>query len=84
MRKAIDIVKQKQNDLIKLKSESGRAIDIVLSTINQLSTVNERIDTTIGEIATAKSELQVTEDDLYNTKLHNARIIEKFRNLIEV
>lgn len=84
MQKVIDIVKQKQNELIQLKSESNRALDIVLSTINHLVTVNEKIDTTIEEIVSAKSELQTTENDLSNTRLHNTKVIEKFRNLIEV
>ena len=40
MRKVMDIIEQKQKALDELKSESNRALDVVTSTINQLSEVN--------------------------------------------
>lgn len=66
-----------------LQSQSSRALDIVTSTINQLETVNEKIDVTINEIIDAKAKLQSTENDLDKTRLHNTKIIDKFRALIE-
>ena len=36
MKRVKDLVSQKQDELIRLKEASGRAIDIVTSTINQL------------------------------------------------
>lgn len=58
-------------------------MDIVTSTINSLATVNEKIDVTMSEISEAKAKLQSTEDDLSKTRLHNTKIIDKFRALIE-
>lgn len=68
---------------MELQTESNRALDIVTSTINQLATVNERIDVTISEINEAKAKLQSTEDDLNKTRVHNSKIIDKFKALIE-
>lgn len=53
-----DIITEKQRTLQLLQSQSSRALDIVTSTINQLSTVNEKIDVTISEIGEAKAKLQ--------------------------
>ncbi len=50
MKRVQDLVSQKQDELIRLKEVSGRAIDIVTSTINQLSCVNDEIDGKIAEI----------------------------------
>ncbi len=78
-----DIITQKQKALETLKTESSKALDIVTSTINQLATVNEKIDVTISEINETKSKLQSTEDELNQTRAHNTKIIDKFRALIE-
>ena len=78
-----NIIEEKQNMLRTLQSQSSRALDIVTSTINQLATVNEKIDVTISEIDEAKEKLQSTKDDLSKTRLHNTKIIDKFRALIE-
>ena len=69
--------------LQKLQFEANRALDVVTSTINQFATVNEKIDVTISEINEAKAKLQSTEDDLNKTRLHNTKIIDKFKALIE-
>ena len=83
MKKKIDVITEKQRTLEMLQSESSRALDVVTSTINKLATVNERIDVTISEINEAKAKLQSTEDDLSKTRLHNTKIIDKFKALIE-
>jgi len=83
MKKIMDIIEEKQKVLKELKSESNRALDIVTSTINQLSDVNEKIDATINEITEEKKKLESTEDELNCTRLHNTKIIDKFRALIE-
>lgn len=77
------IIEEKQKQLTALQEESNRALDIVTSTINSLATVNEKIDVTMSEISEAKAKLQSTEDDLSKTRLHNTKIIDKFRALIE-
>lgn len=78
-----NIIEEKQKQLVVLQAESNRALDIVTSTINSLATVNEKIDVTMSEISEAKTKLQSTEDDLSKTRLHNTKIIDKFRALIE-
>ena len=79
-----DIITQKQLELAKLMSRSSTALDLVTSTINNLSTINEEIDVRVSEIEEAKTKLQNTEDGLKNTRDHNAKVIEKFKALIEV
>ena len=81
--KKMNIIEEKKEVLQSLQSESTNAIDMVTTTINRLSSINEQIDVTIGEIEEAKSQLQNTEDDLNKTKSHNAKIIDKFKTLIE-
>lgn len=81
--KKTNIIEEKQKVLQSLQCQSARAIDIVTATIDHLSSVNEQIDVTIGEIEEVKSRLQCTEDDLSKTKEHNAKIINKFKALIE-
>lgn len=78
-----DIIAEKQRDLEKLQGQSDRALDLVISTINGLATVNEKIDVTLSEISEAKSQLQATENDLQATKEHNIKVIQKFKNIIE-
>lgn len=78
-----NIITQKQKVLHSLQTRSANAIDVVTTTINELSSVNEQIDITIGEIEDAKAKLQNTENDLNTTKEHNAKIINKFKALIE-
>lgn len=83
MRKTKDIIEQKQQKLLMLQGRSSRALDIVTATINELSDVNDDIDKTIVEITEAKTKLQNTEDSLNTTRLHNTKIINKFKALIE-
>ena len=78
-----NIIEAKQRKLEELRVKSSKALDIVTSTINQLSNVNEEIAANISEICEAKERLQLTEDDLNKTKEHNEKIIDKFRTLIE-
>lgn len=83
MMKTKDVIALKQQQLIKLNEESGRAIDLVASTINNLESVNKKIDSQIEEINKLVETLSSTEDGLNQTRLNNTKIIEKFRNLIE-
>ncbi len=78
-----NIIETKQRKLEELRVKSSRALDIVTSTINQLLNVNEEIAANISEICEVKEKLQSTEDDLNKTKVHNERIIDKFKTLIE-
>ena len=83
MMKTKDVIALKQQQLIKLNEESGRAIDLVTSTINNLESVNKKIDSQIEEINKLVETLSSIEDGLNQTRLNNTKIIEKFRNLIE-
>ena len=83
MMKTKDVITLKQQQLIKLNEESGRAIDLVTSTINNLESVNKKIDSQIEEINKLVENLSSTEGGLNQTRLNNTKIIEKFRNLIE-
>ena len=78
----VDVIAKKQEELVKLQAESNNALNLVTSTINQLTTTNEKIDVTISEIAEAKAKLQNTEDELTKTKQSNTKVIEKFKALI--
>lgn len=78
----VDVIAKKQEELVKLQAESNNALNLVTSTINQLTTTNEKIDVTISEIMEAKAKLQNTEDELTKTKQSNTRVIEKFKALI--
>ena len=78
-----DVIEQNQKTLKKLEEESAKALDIVTTTIEQLSTINEKIDNTISEIAEQKQKLQSTEVQLNATKVHNKKVIDKFKQLIE-
>lgn len=78
-----DVIEQNQKILKTLEDESAKALDVVNNTINQLSAINEKIDTTISEIAEQKAKLQSTEVELNATKVHNKKVIDKFRQLIE-
>lgn len=82
--KKIDIVGQKEEALRKLKSDSNLALNIVTSTINQLEDINNKIDVQIEEIKETKEKLQMTENELDTTRLHNTKIIDKFKMLIEL
>lgn len=78
-----DVIEQNQKILKTLEDESAKALDVVNNTINQLSAINEKIDITISEIAEQKAKLQSTEVELNATKVHNKKVIDKFRQLIE-
>lgn len=84
MKKVKDLVGQKQQELNVLKEASGHALDIVTSTINDLSTVNDEIDKKIAEIESIENGLADAKTGFDSTRLKNVKIIEKFRNLIEV
>lgn len=81
--KTKNIIVEKKKALKRFQVKSAEAIDAVTTTINKLSSVNEKIDATIEEIMEAKAELQNTEDDLSKAKDNNAKIINKFKALIE-
>lgn len=78
------VIELKEERLRILQSQSSRALDVVTSTINSLSETNELIDKEIKEIKEAKDRLSETENNLDSTRLHNTKVIDKFKALIEV
>ena len=78
-----NIITTKEKELLKLQKESSNALDLVTSTINHLSSINDEIDSQVAEIEEAKAKLELTESGLNETKQHNVKIISKFRALIE-
>lgn len=82
-KKVTDFIVTKQEELIALNEESGRAIDLVTSTINNLMGVNEKIDKAITEIAEAKNRLNSTETELSDRRLRNAKIVANFQKILE-
>lgn len=78
----INDIYYKQNRLKGLKSKSNKALKVVTATINQLTSVNEKIDLAISEIGESKEKLQSTENDLLETKSQNNKIIEKCKSVI--
>lgn len=79
----IDVIEEKKKELVKLQEESNDALDLVTRTINNLSTVNEKIDVVVSELQEAASKIQDTETQLAAQKSKNFRIITKFKNLID-
>lgn len=77
-----DIIAEKTARLNLLRAKSTSALNLVTNTINNLSSVNEEIDTVLDEINVAKAQLTSTENDLLETKKHNSKIVAKFQNLI--
>lgn len=83
-KKVTDFITTKQEELIALTEESSRAIDLVTSTINNLNGVNDKIDKTITEILEAKKRLENTENELSDRRMHNAKIIANFQQMLGV
>lgn len=77
------LLEKKAMELELLNSKSNSALNVVISTIDELTVINEQIDSTINEIEDAKRKLNETEDGLNKTKSHNSKIISKFKALIE-
>lgn len=83
MKTKLNLIQEKHERLKILQSQSNRAIDIVTSTINQLEATNVEIDSTITDIQKDIEDLRNAELGLNKTRLHNTKIISKFKNLIE-
>ena len=79
----LGLIDQKESELRQLQSQSTNALNLVVSTINQLSNVNQEIDVKLHETEEAITSLKSVEENLNSTKLHNSAIIEKFKALIE-
>lgn len=83
MTQIINSIYCKQKKLEKLKDKSNKALNVVASTINRLTSVNEKIDLAISGINETKEKLQSTENDLCKTKARNNKIIDNFKSMID-
>lgn len=83
MRKVKNTIEEKQRKLQNYKEISSSALNMVTDVIEQLSRVNDCIDNTIEDIINEKTSLQTAENELNQQKTKNARIIEKFKALVE-
>lgn len=83
MRKIKNTIEEKQKKLQNYKEISSRVLNMVTDVIEQLSCVNDCIDNTIEDIINEKTSLQTAENELNQQKTKNARIIEKFKALVE-
>lgn len=81
---ADDVLKQKKKALDSYTSQFNSAVSLVTSTIDNLNALDERIQTSISEIESYKSELDVTRNGLVAAKNKNERVIENFKSLLAV
>lgn len=84
MAKTKDVLQQKQKELADCQKQFGTAISIVTSTVQNLSQINEQIQTKVQEIEEYQSQLDTTKAGLKDTQKKNERIIKNFNALLDV
>ncbi len=84
MAKKIDVLSQKRAELDTYVSQSDSAISMVTSTVAQLGSINENIESKIKEIDEYQAELGATRDGLADAKAKNERVIQNFNALLKV
>ena len=84
MVKTKDVLQQKQKELADCQKQFGAAISIVTSTVQNLSQINEQIQTKVQEIEEYQSQLDTTKAGLKDTQKKNERIIKNFNALLDV
>ena len=83
-KKTIDLLQEKEQRLTELTGQSGRAVQMFQSALDNLSAVNKDIETTMNEIDTYVQRLITTKDNLSSTHSKNAKIMQNFANLLRV
>lgn len=84
MAKTKDVLQQKQKELADCQKQFGAAISIVTSTVQNLSQINEQIQTKVKEIEEYQSQLDTTKAGLKDTQKKNERIIKNFNALLDI
>ena len=82
MAKTKDVLQQKQKELADCQKQFGAAISIV--TVQNLTHINEEIQTKVQEIEEYQSQLNATKTGLKDTQKKNERIIKNFNALLDV
>lgn len=81
-KKTLDFLQKKEDYLNELVSQSDLALRVVLSTIDDLDTINQNIDSTITEIDTYLKQLSDTRKNLFITKDKNQKVMQNFSKLL--
>ena len=81
-KKTLDFLQKKEDYLNELVSQSDLALRVVLSTIEDLGTINQNIDSTITEVDTYLKQLNDTRRNLFITKDKNQKIMQNFSKLL--
>lgn len=78
------VIQQKQSNLDRLISVSGRIVDEAFSYVRSLEGVNAEIEAEKAEINELKLHLTETEIGLEDVQLRNSKLISNFKKLFEV
>lgn len=70
--------------LTSLYKKSGKAVDVVSRTVDNLNSINEEITVTTGEIDEHIKQLNVTRTRMNETFKKNGKVIENFKRLLEI
>lgn len=71
-----------KRNLKRIKRKATVAIDVVASMVDALTSLNEEIDNEIAEIVKTQEELRNIQGDLFETKVHNDKIVNNLKQLI--
>lgn len=77
-----DLLQEKERRLNELVGQSDRAVQMFQSALDNLTAVNENIETTMSEIDTYVQRLNATKESLGSTHSKNAKIMENFSKLL--
>ena len=82
MKKKLDILEQKEAELVALNNKSESAIQLVQATIDGLDRTNSQIQTKIEEIDEIQRRFSNTRDGLEATYNKNQKIMQNFKTLL--
>lgn len=78
-----DFLHAKTRQLGRLRRKSGRALDMVNRTIDELQNANERIADTMAEIEDYREMLAAKQTELDGVMQKNSHIVSNFKALID-
>lgn len=82
--KKIDTIQLNEQKRQKLADTAASAVSVITNTIKQLSLVNSEIDNEISIITNQENALAEIKKQYEEAKQHNIKVIDKFRDFIEV
>lgn len=77
-----DILAQKEAELVTLSQRSVNAVQAVRSAIDNLTAINNGIETTVTEIDTYQQRLADTRSGLNARHQKNQQIVQNFKSLL--